>query len=96
MNSNFRLFLFILLSIHISGHGQQPLSPLVTSFQEHQLLREKTTFGLDWIQLGPTLNSARAESIQLDPDHPGTIYVAFGSGGLWKTVNHGITWKPIF
>ena len=46
--------------------------------------------------MGPTLNSARAEAIQLDTEHPGTIYVAFGSGGLWKTVNHGITWNPIF
>ena len=24
------------------------------------------------------------------------MYVAFGSGNLWKTVNNGITWKPIF
>ena len=22
--------------------------------------------------------------------------MAFGSGNLWKTVNHGLIWKPIF
>ena len=88
--------LILLLSVHLSGSGQQPISPLVSSFEHHQLLRKNSTFRLDWIPLGPTVNSARAEAIQLDTDHPGTIYVAFGSGGLWKTVNHGITWNPIF
>ncbi len=92
----FRLTLILLLSVHVSGRGQQALSPLVASFEDHQLLRENSQFRLDWISLGPTVNSARAEAIQLDTDHPGTIYVAFGSGGLWKTVNHGITWNPIF
>ena len=24
------------------------------------------------------------------------MYVAFGSGNLWKTVNNGITWHAIF
>ena len=46
--------------------------------------------------LGPTLNSARVESVQLHPERPGTIYAAFGSGNLWKSVNHGLNWRPIF
>jgi hypothetical protein len=31
-----------------------------------------------------------------DPEDPGTWYVAVGSGGVWKTVNAGTTWQPIF
>jgi len=96
MISRISLWSLILLFIQLSVYGQQSPSPLVASFEQHRLLRESSTFRLDWISLGPTVNSARAESIQVDPEHPGTIYVAFGSGGLWKTVNHGITWKPIF
>ena len=42
------------------------------------------------------LNSARLESIQVDEKNPGTMYAAFGSGNLWKTINNGISWKPIF
>jgi len=80
----------------LSVNAQQPVSPLVASFETHQLLKKQTPFKLDWISLGPTLNSARVEAVQLDPNHPGTIYVAFGSGNLWKSVNHGISWKPIF
>ena len=63
----------------------QPLSPLMYSYQEHTALKSTTPYGLEWIQLGPTLNGARVEAIQADPNKPGTIYAAFGSGGLWKT-----------
>ena len=55
-----------------------------------------TPFNIEWIQVGPVINSARVESIQIDEKNPGTMYVAFGSGNLWKTVNNGISWKPIF
>jgi len=59
-------------------------------------MKSSTPYGLEWIQLGPALNGARVEAIQANPKQPGTIYVAFGSGGLWKTVNNGLSWKPIF
>ena len=42
------------------------------------------------------MNSARVEALHGDPNQPGTLYVAFGSGNLWKTTNNGLTWKPIF
>jgi len=59
-------------------------------------MKESTPFGLEWISLGPVVNSARVESVQADPTNPGTMYAAFGSGNLWKTINGGQTWKPIF
>lgn len=42
------------------------------------------------------INSALVESVQVDPEKPSTMYAAFGSGSLWKTINNGLTWKPIF
>ena len=27
---------------------------------------------------------------------PATVYVATASGGLWKTINNGVTWTPVF
>ncbi len=71
-------------------------SPLWESFPAYQLQKSATPFGLEWISLGPVVNSARVEAVQLDPNRPGWMYVAFGSGGLWKTTNNGVTWKPIF
>ncbi len=76
--------------------AQQPVSPLEASFLQYQKLKTNSTFRLDWVSLGPVVNSARADIVQIDPFHPGTMYVGFGSGGLWKTTNHGISWQSIF
>jgi len=78
--------------------GAPPLeaSPLLTSFGQHQALRGSSEFGLQWYSVGPVMNSARAASVQGDPARPGTMYVAFGPGNLWKTTDHGLTWTPVF
>lgn len=68
----------------------------MTSFAQHQKHQKETLFGLEWIPLGPTSNSALVETFQVDLQHPGTIYLGFGSGNLWKTTNNGLSWKPIF
>ncbi len=46
--------------------------------------------------LGPAVTSGRVGDIAIDPRRPDTWYVAAASGGLWKTVNGGTTWAPIF
>ena len=76
--------------------AQQPPSPLLASFEEYQAMKASTEFGLEWVQIGPTINSARADAIQVDHRNPGTMYLAFGSGNLWKTIDNGLSWKPIF
>lgn len=86
----------ILCVLCVTLRAQQPISPLVESFGAFQKLKQQTPYGLDWISVGPLVNSARVESVQLDPNHPGTMYVAFGSGNLWKTTNNGLSWEPKF
>ena len=56
----------------------------------------ETFRGLTWRNLGPALMSGRIADIVLHPDDPSVRYVAVGSGGVWKTVNAGTTWEPIF
>ena len=46
--------------------------------------------------VGPALMSGRIADIAIDPLRPNTWYVGAGSGNLWKTVNAGTTWTPIF
>lgn len=96
-----RIFLAWISTLLVLGGGiellaQQPDSPLVSSFEAYQEHRQETEYGVEWISVGPTVNSARVEAVQLDPNHPGTIYIAFGSGNLWKTINNGISWEPKF
>jgi photosystem II stability/assembly factor-like uncharacterized protein len=52
--------------------------------------------GLALRNIGPALTSGRIADVVKDPEDPGTWYVAVGSGGVWKTVNAGTTWQPIF
>ncbi|HMJ24557.1 MAG TPA: hypothetical protein VK475_01955, partial [Pyrinomonadaceae bacterium] len=59
----------------------------------------------NWVQLGPTaipngqtyggsrvLVTGRVTSIVVDPTAPNTIYVATAQGGIWKTINGGVSW----
>jgi len=85
---------FLLTNIFV--FGQKIPSPLLQSFQEYQQSKDSTHFHTKWKSIGPVLNSARVEAVQADPNNPGTMYTAFGSGNLWKTTNNGLTWRPIF
>jgi photosystem II stability/assembly factor-like uncharacterized protein len=96
MNRRAIIFCFITCFFTTSNYSQQTQSPLVNSFQSYQQMKRDTKYKLDWVSLGPVVNSARADVVQLDATHPGTMYVGFGSGGLWKTVNNGISWNCIF
>lgn len=91
----FPVMLFLCLPVLLNS-AQEAESPLLKSWEQYLELKKTSEFGLKWVSLGPTVNSARVEAIQCDPTHPGTWYTAFGSGNLWKTTDHGLTWRPIF
>jgi photosystem II stability/assembly factor-like uncharacterized protein len=46
--------------------------------------------------IGPAYMSGRIADIEVDQNNPSTWYTAVGSGGIWKTINAGTTWTPIF
>jgi photosystem II stability/assembly factor-like uncharacterized protein len=52
--------------------------------------------GLKLRNIGPAFMSGRVVEIAVDPVKRSTWYVAAASGGVWKTVNAGTTWQPIF
>ena len=89
--TSFALFTFLM-----HAFAQQEPSPLMNSFQTYQKMKEGTKFNLNWVSIGPTMNSARADVVQVDTANPGTMYVGFGSGGLWKTIDNGLSWNSIF
>jgi photosystem II stability/assembly factor-like uncharacterized protein len=59
-------------------------------------LSSKTFKGLKLRNIGPALMSGRIADIAIQPDDPSIWYVAVGSGGVWKTLNAGTTFEPIF
>jgi photosystem II stability/assembly factor-like uncharacterized protein len=59
-------------------------------------LSAKTFKGLEMRGIGPAVNSGRIGDFAVHPTKHSTYYVAVSSGGVWKTVNSGTTWEPIF
>ena len=51
---------------------------------------------MEFRNIGPAYMSGRIADIEVDTNNPSVWYIAVGSGGVWKTQNAGITWKPVF
>src|SRR6266496_2245361 len=51
---------------------------------------------LEWRSIGPANMGGRVTDVEGVPGDPSIVYVASASGGLWKTTNGGVSWKPIF
>ncbi len=71
--------------------------PFAQSQEKKDTLLKSSTFsGLAFRNIGPALTSGRIADIAIHPHNENIMYVAVGSGGVWKTVNAGTTWTPIF
>jgi photosystem II stability/assembly factor-like uncharacterized protein len=91
MLNNFRISLFVIFFITsvFSAHAQEDEKPSPG-------LNESTLKGLEWRGIGPALTAGRVADIAVNPVDRSTWFVGVGSGGVWKTVNRGTTWEPVF
>lgn len=55
-----------------------------------------TLAGLRWRSIGPVNMAGRITDVEAHPATPTTFYVAGATGGLWKTVNAGTTFVPLW
>jgi photosystem II stability/assembly factor-like uncharacterized protein len=46
--------------------------------------------------VGPVIQGGRITDIAVNEDDPKEFYIAFASGGVFKTTNNGITFLPVF
>ena len=51
---------------------------------------------LTWRHIGPSSYGGRIDDIEAVADNPSIMFVATASGGIFKTVNAGVTWAPVF
>jgi photosystem II stability/assembly factor-like uncharacterized protein len=56
----------------------------------------KVINGLSYRSVGPALTSGRVVDIAIHPDNAAIYYVASAAGGVWKTVNNGVSFEPLF
>ncbi|NMH59967.1 WD40/YVTN/BNR-like repeat-containing protein [Alteromonas ponticola] len=64
--------------------------------ENEAVFSSKTFEAMEFRSIGPAYMSGRIADIAVDQNNPSTWYTAVGSGGIWKTVNAGTTWTPIF
>jgi photosystem II stability/assembly factor-like uncharacterized protein len=70
------------------GTSAQAVSPLDTAALK----------GLKWRNIGPANTSGRISDIEVTrvPGAPDAIYLGTASGGVFKSVNNGMSWQPVF
>ncbi len=52
--------------------------------------------GLTWRNVGPGVTGTRIVDFAVVEQDPAIVYAATASSGVWKTLNAGTTWEPLF
>lgn len=87
--------LFITLSIS-SLFAQKKEEPKDKKAEKPTFLNSATYNGLKFRSIGPAVTSGRISDFAVNPRNHAEYYVAASGGGIWKTVNAGTTYSPIF
>ncbi|GHC48908.1 hypothetical protein GCM10008083_10420 [Ulvibacter litoralis] len=56
----------------------------------------RSSSALPWEFAGPLNIGGRITDIEIPIDQPQTYYIGAASGGVFKTIDGGVTWNPIF
>ncbi len=73
----------------------------ISAFEEMKSLAKQRSvvydgFDAEWTTQGPGDAGARINTIAVDPTDDDIIYAGFSGGGIFKTIDGGSTWNPIF
>ena len=49
-----------------------------------------------WRHIGPASFGGRIDDVEAVASNPSIIFVGTASGGVFKSVNNGVTWTPVF
>ena len=99
MTRTYLLLLLLLSSSIVFGQRkkkQDKKAETTSESAEKDVFTSGTFSGMKFRNVGPALTSGRISDFAVNPTNFSEYYVATSSGGVWKTVNHGITYQPIF
>ena len=77
-----RIFLFIALFLSVALMGQ------TLDMSKLKDMKPRS--------IGPAGMSGRVTAIDVNLQNPNIMFVGAASGGLWRSTDKGITWKPVF
>ncbi|MDT8394105.1 MAG: hypothetical protein RQ761_09675 [Bacteroidales bacterium] len=64
--------------------------------QKNDTITSGQVSGLKWRSIGPAFTSGRIADFAVNPCNPAEYFVAVASGHIWKTVNNGTAFSPVF
>lgn len=100
MNKLYILLFVFLYSSFLNAQTQPPATPAeqrMQAFEQRKNLKNQSIVNtVPFRSVGPTIFSGRVVDIDVSPTDPTHFYVGYASGGLWKTVNNGISFTPLF
>ncbi|RMH22021.1 MAG: hypothetical protein D6701_01765 [Gemmatimonadetes bacterium] len=72
------------------------LAPPHAAAQLTRPLSEQELESMRWRSIGPANMGGRVTDVEGLPTPSKTFFVATATGGIWKTTNNGITFRPVF
>lgn len=88
--------LALVLLINFQGLHAQKKQKTTKASETNFELNDSMLNMFSFRSIGPAAYSGRISDLAVNPENPSEYYVGVASGGLWKTINHGTTFKPIF
>ena len=93
---NYLLFLIIFICNVTWAITADNYENLQNSWQKHQTLVASSDYkDLPWRNIGPVVQGGRVVAIRSSLQNDNILYIAYASGGIWKSEDKGITFSPI-
>jgi photosystem II stability/assembly factor-like uncharacterized protein len=82
---------------HPNAVKGSPASLRQAAFLRRERLKKESLFGgIKWVNVGPEIQGGRVIDIEAPANDPDSVFVAFATGGLYKTQDDGLTWTSLF
>lgn len=97
MKSGLLYFFFAAISVSISFAQPSSEAEIVKSWDvRKQMAQSSLLKEYPARNIGPTVQGGRIVDIDVNHKSPKEFYLGYASGGVFKTVNNGISFEPIF
>ncbi|OQX94904.1 glycosyl hydrolase, partial [candidate division KSB1 bacterium 4572_119] len=89
--------LILIVNIYAQEKASTPSERQIAFEQRRQEMAKSSLFqNLPFRCVGPVVMSGRAVDIEPHPTDPYTFFVAYATGGLWRTNSIGMNFEPLF
>ncbi len=97
MKKKIGVFLSIMASLHLAVAQPSTSGQIQESYKQRgQLELESKVANYPIRNIGPVVQGGRVTDFAINSKDTKQFYVAYASGGVYKTVNNGITFDPVF